>query len=135
MSLATLVYARLSTTAPLTTLVSTRITPEIRASGSVGFPAVVYGIESVTTSQAYRQASYFQAEVEILSLSKTKSQAEQVAGAVFDSLERYVGEDASIRILSCIHSRSTDGYLSPEAGDNLGVFTASDIFSVLYSKK
>lgn len=131
MTLSTLVYARLAATNAVTHLVGTRITPEVRGA-STSLPALVYGIESNSTVQAFVKASHHAAEVETLVLSTTKSGAATLASAVVESLERYVGEDASIRILSCIHSRSTQGYLSPIAGENLGVFTESDIFSVLF---
>ena len=132
MSLQTLIYARLVATTSLVTLVSTRITPDIRGATPT-FPALVYSISQDNTQQAFASASHFVAEVETLAISRTKSEAEAISKTVWTALERFVGADASTSILSCIHSRATNGYLSPVAGENFGVFTESDIFTVIYT--
>lgn len=134
MTLSTLIYARLVANAGVTTLVNTRITPDIRGSNPA-FPALVYSVETDETKQAFTSISHFVAEVETLSISKTKAEAESISTAVRGALERFIGEDASTTILSCIHSRATNGYLSAVAGENFGVFTESDIFTVIYENK
>ena len=131
MSLQTLIYARLVATGAVTAIVSTRITPDVRGA-SPTFPALVYSISQDNTQQAFTTASHYIAEVETLAISRTNSEAEALSNAVFLALERFVGADASTSILSCIHSRATNGYLSPVAGENFGVFTDSDIFTVIY---
>ena len=135
MSLQTLIYARLVATTSLVTLVSTRITPDIR--GAVpSFPALVYSVSQDNTQQAFASASHFVAEVETLAISRTKSEAEAISKTVWTALERFVGADASTVTASSIpddiDADCKYGYLSPVAGENFGVFTESDIFTVIY---
>ncbi len=137
MSLQTLIYAKLiantsaGATNPVVVLVGTRITPDIRGATPT-LPALIYSVSQDNTQQALTSASHFVAEVETLAISRTKGEAQSISKAVFGQLERFIGTDASTSILSCIHSRATNGYLSPVAGENFGVFTESDIFTVIY---
>ncbi|MBM3366500.1 MAG: DUF3168 domain-containing protein [Betaproteobacteria bacterium] len=85
MSLAQILYARLSTTAGVTSLVSTRISPDLRrADGEL--PAIVFEIDREERLQLLAAAPRYSASVRCLCMADQLSDAYAIADSVIASL-------------------------------------------------
>lgn len=85
MSLAQMLYARLSTTAGVTALVSTRISPDLRrADGEL--PAIVFEIEREERLQLLAAAPRYSASVRFLCMADQLADAYAIADEVITSL-------------------------------------------------
>lgn len=112
-------------------LVGGRIYPETRAQ-SAALPCLVFGISNEQAIGSFSGTSFWKTDIEIIAVAATKATAALIAEAVVAGIDGFVGTKSSTKIEQCLHSRSTTTYNSPVAGESVGAFIHTAIFSVHY---
>jgi hypothetical protein len=132
MSLQAAVRARLVSQAGVTSIVGQRVYPEARAQDAP-LPCIVYGINNETALGLLASpAGSWKADVEIVAIAATKSDADAITAAVIKAMDGFVGTLASTEIQHSIHSRSVTAYNAPQTGEPFGSFLHTAVFSIMH---
>ena len=142
------VYSMLSGNGNLSTAVGGRIYPEARAQGSAGtsigdLPSIVFSINEDDAINALSGSTHFYAAtVEVMVLASTAKTAAEVALLVLTPLHNRKNVSVAgggsgqspdtTLVCSSMYQRALTGYLSPQNGENTGVFTHSMLFKMMY---
>lgn len=132
MSLQAAIRTRLLSQSGVTSLVGQRVYPEARAQDSA-MPCVVYSINNEQSLALLSSpAGSWKADVEIVAVAATKADSDAIASAVIKALDGFVGTLSSTDIQHCIHSRSVTAYNAPMAGESIGTFLHTTVFSTMH---